>query len=44
MLSLIPDWYWGRPQVGDYTVIASYVIAKDEYKSTPAFHVTVSCS
>jgi hypothetical protein len=35
MLDLIHDWYWGRAQVGGYTVIASYITAREEYGSTP---------
>jgi hypothetical protein len=35
MLELIHDWYWGRAQVGDYTVIASYITARAEYGSAP---------
>jgi hypothetical protein len=35
MLDLIHDWYWGRAQVGPYTVIASYITARAEYGSTP---------
>ena len=31
MLGLIHDWYWGRAQVGPYTVIASYITASDAY-------------
>jgi predicted secreted hydrolase len=31
MLNLIHDWYWGRAQVGGYTVIASYITAADDY-------------
>jgi predicted secreted hydrolase len=35
MLDLIHDWYWGRAQVGPYTIIASYITARSEYGSTP---------
>jgi hypothetical protein len=35
MLDLIHDWYWGRAQVGPYTVIASYITARSEYGSAP---------
>jgi len=35
MLDLIHDWYWGRAQVGPYTVIASYITARPEYGSMP---------
>src|SRR5260370_16343479 len=31
MLKLIHHWYWGRAKVGDYTVIASYITAEEEY-------------
>ncbi|MCW3090831.1 MAG: hypothetical protein JWP81_1900 [Ferruginibacter sp.] len=31
MLKLIHDWYWGRAQVGNYSVIASYITAADKY-------------
>jgi Predicted secreted hydrolase len=33
MLELIHDWYWGRAQVGGYTVIASYITAAEAYGS-----------
>lgn len=32
---LLHDWYWGRAQIGNYTVIASYIIAADKYGATP---------
>ena len=35
MLDLMHDWYWGRAQVGGYTVIASYIIPREEYGSNP---------
>lgn len=35
MLALIHDWYWGRAQIGGYTVIASFITASDAYGSTP---------
>jgi predicted secreted hydrolase len=35
MLDLIHDWYWGRAQIGSYTVIASYITASGTYGSTP---------
>lgn len=28
---LLHDWYWGRAQVGDYTVIASFITAEERY-------------
>jgi hypothetical protein len=31
MMGLIHDWYWGRAQVGDYSVIASYITASEAY-------------
>jgi predicted secreted hydrolase len=33
MLKLIHDWYWGRAQVGNYSVIASYITAADKYNN-----------
>jgi hypothetical protein len=33
MLKLIHDWYWGRAQVGNYSVIASYIVAADKYNN-----------
>jgi predicted secreted hydrolase len=33
MLDLIHDWYWGRAQIGPYTVIASYITASATYGS-----------
>jgi hypothetical protein len=35
MLTLIHDWYWGRAQIGGYTVIASYITASSAFGSTP---------
>jgi predicted secreted hydrolase len=35
MLDLIHDWYWGRAQIGSYTVIASYITASGAFGSTP---------
>lgn len=31
MTSLIHDWYWGRAQVGPYTVITAWITAADAY-------------
>lgn len=31
LLRLLHDWYWGRAQVGPYTVITSYITASDYY-------------
>ena len=31
MLDLIHDWYWGRAQIGPYSVIASYIVSTDAY-------------
>jgi predicted secreted hydrolase len=31
MLMLMHDWYWGRAQVGPYTVITSYITASTYY-------------
>ena len=31
MLKLIHNWYWGRAQAGDYSVIASYITAASKY-------------
>jgi hypothetical protein len=33
MTSLIHDWYWGRAQVGAYTVIAAWITASEAYGS-----------
>jgi len=33
MLKLMHHWYWGRAKVGDYTVIAAYITAEEEYGS-----------
>jgi hypothetical protein len=33
MLKLIHDWYWGRAQVGNYSVIASDIVAADKYSN-----------
>jgi hypothetical protein len=35
MLGLLHDWYWGRAQIGSYSVIASYVITADKYGNVP---------
>jgi hypothetical protein len=35
LLDLIHDWYWGRAQIGDYTVIASYITTSDRYGRKP---------
>jgi predicted secreted hydrolase len=35
LLDLIHDWYWGRAQIGDYTVIASYIVTSDRYGRKP---------
>jgi hypothetical protein len=39
MMKLIHDWYWGRGQVGNYSIIASHIIAADKYNNnqTPIF-------
>jgi hypothetical protein len=39
MLDLIHDWYWGRAQIGDYSVIASFITANDRYdrSAVPVF-------
>jgi hypothetical protein len=31
MLELMHDWYWGRARIGDYSVIASYIVAADRF-------------
>lgn len=31
MTSLIHHWYWGRANVGNYAVIASYIVAEKKY-------------
>jgi hypothetical protein len=33
MLKLIHHWYWGRAQVGNYSVIASDIVASDKYNN-----------
>jgi len=35
MMDLIHDWYWGRAQIGNYSVISSYVVSADKYDSKP---------
>jgi hypothetical protein len=35
MSALMHDWYWARGQVGDYTVIASYITAEEAYGYRP---------
>jgi predicted secreted hydrolase len=35
MLKLIHDWYWGRAQIGNYSIITSYITAADKYANTP---------
>jgi hypothetical protein len=39
MLDLMHHWYWGRAQIGDYSVIASYITATDSYggSAVPVF-------
>jgi hypothetical protein len=39
ILDLMHDWYWGRAEVGPYTVISSYITANASYGggSTPIF-------
>jgi hypothetical protein len=34
MLKLINHWYWGRAQAGDYSIVASYIVAEKAYGST----------
>jgi hypothetical protein len=34
LFELVHDWYWGRAQVGDYTVIASFITTNDAYGAT----------
>ncbi|MDP9040433.1 MAG: hypothetical protein M3N30_00525, partial [Bacteroidota bacterium] len=33
MMELIHHWYWGRAQVGNYSVIASDIVAADKYNN-----------
>lgn len=35
MSELMHDWYWARGQIGDYTVIASYITAEEAYGYAP---------
>jgi len=35
MDKLIHDWYWGRADIGGYSVIASYITASDAYGNSP---------
>ena len=35
LLKLLHNWYWGRAQIGNYSVIASYMITADKYGNTP---------
>jgi len=41
MNKVINNWYWARAHIDDYTVIASYIVAKKEYgyNSFPVFMV-----
>jgi hypothetical protein len=31
MAKLINHWYWGRAQAGDYSIVASYIVAEQAY-------------
>jgi hypothetical protein len=31
MAKLINHWYWGRAQAGDYSIVASYIVAEKAY-------------
>jgi hypothetical protein len=33
MAKLINHWYWGRAQAGDYSIVASYIVAEEAYGS-----------
>ncbi len=33
MAKLINHWYWGRAQAGDYSIVASYIVAEKAYGS-----------
>lgn len=33
MTRLINHWYWGRAQAGDYSIVASYIVAEKAYGS-----------
>jgi hypothetical protein len=35
MVRLLHHWYWARGQIGDYTLIASHIIAEKRYGYTP---------
>ncbi|MEH0573201.1 MULTISPECIES: lipocalin-like domain-containing protein [Streptomyces] len=35
MVSLMHDWYWGRGEAGDYSVITAYITAEEEYGFAP---------
>jgi hypothetical protein len=35
LLDLLHNWFWGRAQIGNYSVIASYMITVDKYRNTP---------
>lgn len=35
MAELIHDWYWARARIGPYTVIASHIVAEEEYGYQP---------
>jgi hypothetical protein len=35
MQKLIHNWYWARAKIGPYTVIASYIIAEEDYGYQP---------
>jgi predicted secreted hydrolase len=39
MISLMNNWYWGRAEVGGYTVVASFITAEKKYgyKQFPIF-------
>lgn len=34
LTELIHDWYWGRARVGEYTIIASFITAAEQYSGT----------
>ncbi len=42
MQDLMHDWYWARAKIGPYTVIASYVIAEEEYGYQPLISFLVA--
>jgi predicted secreted hydrolase len=43
LLELLHNWYWGRAQIGNYSVIASHMIAVDKYGNAPLPVFMLAC-